>query len=42
MADSPDDVRNFNPFWHAMLSGEHPMLRRGRRMKLPRTPSFEP
>lgn len=31
MADSTDD-RNFNPFWHAMLSGEHPALRRGRRM----------
>jgi adenylate cyclase len=31
MADSTDD-RNFNLFWHAMLSGEHPALRRGRRM----------
>jgi adenylate cyclase len=31
MTDSGDD-RNFNTFWHAMLSGEHPMLRRGRRM----------
>lgn len=32
MAESTDNVRDFNPFWHAMLSGEHPMLRRGRRM----------
>lgn len=32
MADSANDIRNFNPFWHAMLSGQHPMLRRGRRM----------
>jgi len=32
MAESTDDIRGFNPFWHAMLSGEHPMLRRGRRM----------
>jgi adenylate cyclase len=31
MVDSTDD-RNFNPFWHAMLSGEHPALRRGGRM----------
>ena len=31
MADSTDD-RNFNAFWHAMLSGEHPALRRGRKM----------
>lgn len=32
MADSTGEIRNFNPFWDAMLSGEHPMLRRGRRM----------
>lgn len=32
MQNSTGDIRNFNPFWHAMLSGEHPMLRRGRRM----------
>ena len=32
MTESTDHVRDFNPFWHAMLSGEHPMLRRGRRM----------
>lgn len=32
MPDSTNDIRTFNPFWHAMLSGEHPMLRRGRRM----------
>jgi adenylate cyclase len=31
MTDSTDD-RKFNPFWHAMLSGEHPALRRGRKM----------
>lgn len=31
MADSTDD-RNFNAFWQAMLSGEHPALWRGRRM----------
>lgn len=31
MAEATDD-RNFNAFWHAILSGEHPMLRRGRRM----------
>jgi hypothetical protein len=32
MAQPVDDVRNFSPFWHALLSGEHPMLRRGRKM----------
>jgi hypothetical protein len=32
MVDSTDDIHNFNPFWHAMFSGEHPALRRGRRM----------
>lgn len=32
MAESTDNAWDFNPFWHAMLSGEHPMLRRGRRM----------
>lgn len=30
--ESGGDIRTLNPFWHAMLSGEHPMLRRGRRM----------
>lgn len=32
MADPTNEIKNFNPFWHAMLSGEHPALRRGRRM----------
>ena len=32
LADSTKDIQNFNPYWHAMLSGEHPALRRGRRM----------
>ena len=31
MADSTDD-RNLNAFWQQMLSGEHPALRRGRKM----------
>ena len=31
MADSTDD-RNPNVFWQQVLSGEHPMLRRGRKM----------
>ena len=32
MADPTNEIENFNPFWHAMFSGEHPALRRGRRM----------
>jgi adenylate cyclase len=32
MSDPADEVQNFSPFWHELLSGEHPMLRRGRRM----------
>jgi adenylate cyclase len=32
MAGSTEDIQKYNPFWHAMLSGEHPALRRGRRM----------
>jgi adenylate cyclase len=31
MADSTED-RNLNAFWQQMLSGEHPALRRGRKM----------
>jgi adenylate cyclase len=32
MADPTKEIENFNPFWQAMLSGEHSALRRGRRM----------
>jgi adenylate cyclase len=32
MTGSTEDIQKFNPFWLAMLSGEHPALRRGRRM----------
>jgi adenylate cyclase len=32
VADPTNEIENFNPFWQAMLSGEHPALRRGRRM----------
>lgn len=32
MNDPAAGPQDFNPFWHAMLSGEHPALRRGRRM----------
>jgi adenylate cyclase len=32
MAEPADEVTNFSPFWHELLSGEHPMLRRGRQM----------
>ncbi|WP_298254680.1 adenylate/guanylate cyclase domain-containing protein [Bradyrhizobium sp.] len=32
MAEPADEVQDFSPFWHELLSGEHPMLRRGRRM----------
>lgn len=32
MAEPADKVPNFSPFWHELLSGELPMLRRGRRM----------
>jgi adenylate cyclase len=32
MAEPADEVPDFSPFWHEMLSGEHPMLRRGRGM----------
>ena len=32
MAEPADEVQNFSPFWHELLSGEHPMLRRGRQM----------
>ena len=32
MTEPADEVSNFSPFWHELLSGEHPMLRRGRRM----------
>jgi adenylate cyclase len=32
MADPTNAIENSNPFWQAMLSGEHPALRRGRRM----------
>jgi adenylate cyclase len=31
MAD-PAKPGNFNPLWHSVFSGEHPMLRRGRKM----------
>jgi adenylate cyclase len=32
MATSGKNIENFNPYWQAMLSGEHPALRRGRRL----------
>ncbi|HET7889524.1 MAG TPA: adenylate/guanylate cyclase domain-containing protein [Bradyrhizobium sp.] len=32
MAEPVDDVPNFSPFWQDLLSGQHPMLRRGRQM----------
>ncbi len=32
MAEPADEVQNFSPFWHQMLSTEHPMLRRGRQL----------
>ena len=32
MPDPVDEVPNFSPFWHELLSGEHPMLRRGRQI----------
>lgn len=32
MAEPADEVPNFSPFWHELLSGQHPMLRRGRQM----------
>lgn len=32
MAEPADEVQNFSPYWHQMLSTEHPMLRRGRQL----------
>ena len=32
MIDSVDPTKNFNPLWRAIFSGEHPELRRGRKM----------
>jgi adenylate cyclase len=32
MADSPEQSGDFNPLWRAILSGEHPELRRGRKL----------
>lgn len=32
MAEHADEVPNFSPFWHELLSGKHPMLRRGRQL----------
>jgi adenylate cyclase len=32
MTEPTDGVPDFSPFWHALLSGEHPMLRRGRKV----------
>jgi len=32
MAEPVDEVQDFSPFWHQMLSTEHPMLRRGRQL----------
>lgn len=32
MAEPADEVQNFSPFWHQMLSTEHPTLRRGRQL----------
>jgi hypothetical protein len=32
MMGSTDDNRDLNAFWQQMLSGEHPALRRGRKM----------
>jgi adenylate cyclase len=32
LAASGKETENFNPYWQAMLSGEHPALRRGRRL----------
>ena len=32
MIDSVDPIKNFNPLWRAIFSGEHPELRRGRKM----------
>ncbi len=32
MVDLTDQTKNFNPLWRAIFSGEHPELRRGRKM----------
>ena len=32
MAEPADEAQDFSPFWHQMLSTEHPMLRRGRQV----------
>ena len=32
MVDPTDQIKQFNPLWRAIFSGEHPELRRGRKM----------
>ena len=32
MVDPTDQTKNFNPLWRAIFSGEHPELKRGRKM----------
>jgi adenylate cyclase len=32
MVDPTNEIENFNPLWHAIFSGEHPELRRARKL----------